>query len=115
VTNPDHVPQFEPSAFQVKIDFDADAAYLRLSHERVARTRRFDGSEAVLVKLDASGRPVGIEVIGLKTELPIDRLAQVYNFSDSLIIALKNFQQQLWDAAYSTGIGDALVAPPRPA
>jgi uncharacterized protein YuzE len=112
VTNPAHAPQFAPSTFQLKIDFDADAAYIRLSHERVARTRRFDESESVLVKLDAGGKPIGIEVIGLNTELPIDRLAQTFNFSESLIISLKDVQQQLRQAAYATGIGDALVAPP---
>jgi uncharacterized protein YuzE len=115
VTNP-APPQFEPSTFQLKIDFDADAAYLRLSYGSVARTQRFDGSESVLVKLDAGGQPVGIEVIGLKTQLPIDRLAQVFNFSESLIIGLKYVEQQLLQAAYdshATGIGNALVPPPR--
>jgi uncharacterized protein YuzE len=115
VTNPAQVPQFEPSTLQLKVDFDADAAYIRLSHERVARTRRFDGSESVLVKLDAEGRPIGIEVIGLHTELPLDRLAQAFNFSESLMVALKGIQQQLWEAKWATGIGDTLVAPPRSA
>lgn len=114
MTNPAHPPLFEPSTFQVKIDFDADAAYIRLSHERVARTRRFDGSESVLVKLDAEGKPVGIEVIGLRTELPIDRLTQTFNFSETLVMWLKGVQEQFW-AGWATGIGDALVAPPRSA
>jgi uncharacterized protein YuzE len=112
VTSPAAVPLFEPTTFQLKIDFDADAAYLRLSHERVARTRRFEGSESVLVKLDATGKPVGIEVIGLKTPLPIDRLAQVFNFSEPLNMSMKYVEEQLWQAAYAIGVGDAIVSPP---
>jgi uncharacterized protein YuzE len=111
VTNPEHTPQFEPSALQVKIDFDARAAYIRLSHERVARTQRFDESESVLVKLDAEGKLIGIEVIGLNTELPLDRLAQTFNFSESLIVSLKGIEQQLWQAACNTAYGEAIVAP----
>jgi uncharacterized protein YuzE len=109
VTNPE-VPLFEPTTLQLKMDFDADAAYIRLSHERVARTQRFDDSESVLVKLDASGRPIGIEIIGLHTQLPLDRLAQVFNFSESLTLRLKGIQDQLYQAAFSTGMGDALIA-----
>jgi uncharacterized protein YuzE len=112
VTNPAPAPQFEPSTLQLRIDFDADAAYIRLSHERVAGTRRFDGLESVLVKLDAEGKPVGVEVLGLNTELPFDRLAQTFNFSESLIVSLKQIQQQLRGAVWATGIGDALVASP---
>jgi uncharacterized protein YuzE len=115
VTNPDHPPQFEPSARQVKIDFDADAAYIRLSNERVARTSRFDGSESILVKLDAEGRPVGIEVIGLQSELPIDRLSLTFNFTEHLCLWLKGVQDQLREASWSIGIGDALVPPSRSA
>lgn len=111
MTSPAELPQFEPSTLQLKVDFDADAAYIRLSHERVAGTRRFDGSESVLVKLDAEGRPIGIEVLGLHTELPLDRLAQTFNFSESLIVSLKGIQDQLWQAGWATGIGEALVAP----
>lgn len=111
MTHPAEPPQFEPSALQLKIDFDADAAYIRLSHQRVARTRRFDGSESVLVKLDAEDRPIGIEVIGLNTELPLDRLVQAFNFSETLIVRLKEIQQQLWRSGAAVGIGDTLVAP----
>jgi uncharacterized protein YuzE len=103
--------QFDASTLQLKIDVEANAAYVRLSHERVAGTRRFDGSESVLVKVDAEGRPVGIEVIGLNTALPLDRLARTFNFSESLVILLKEIQQQLWQArgGWAVGIGDALV------
>lgn len=115
MTTAAQVPQFGASTLQLKIDVEADAAYIRLSHEHVARTRRFEGSESVLVKLDAEGKPIGIEVIGLNTELPLDRLAQTYNFSESLCSALKEVQQQLWQAkgGWAIGIGDTLVAQPR--
>lgn len=111
MTTSAEVPLFEPSTLQLKVDFDANAAYIRLSHEKVARTRRFEGSESVLVKLDAGDRPIGIEVIGLHTELPLDRLAQVFNFSESLIVQLKGIQDQLWQAGWETSKGDALRAP----
>jgi uncharacterized protein YuzE len=110
VTIPAEVPQFEASPLQLKIDFDADAAYIRLTHEPVARTRRFDDSESVLVKLDVDGKPIGIEVIGLNTELPIERLAQTFNFSESLILRLKGIQQQLRQDTWATGYGHSLVA-----
>jgi uncharacterized protein YuzE len=108
VTNLAEVPLFEPTTLQLKVDFDADAAYIRLTHEHVARTQRFDGSESVLVKLDARDRPIGIEVLGLHTHLPLDRLAQVFNFSESLTLSLKGIQDQLWQAGFETSMGDAL-------
>lgn len=109
MTTPADVPLFEPSTFQVKIDFDADAAYIRLSHERIARTRRFEGSESVLVKLDANDKPVGIEILGLNTEIPIDRLNQTFNFSEPLLTLLKSAQESLWQSAWTTGVGGDAV------
>lgn len=94
---------------EVKIDVDARAAYIRLRRANVARTERFEGSESVIVDLDAAGMLIGIEIIGLNTAIPVDRLAQSYGLSGQLIVVLKEIQQTMWQASAATGAGDKLV------
>ena len=49
----------------VEIDTEATAAYLRLRPGKVARTKRLDsGERLVMLDFDAEGRVIGIEFVG---------------------------------------------------
>ena len=48
----------------ISIDPDADAAYLRLSDEPVARTEERAGG--IIVDYGADGKPVGVEVLAVR-------------------------------------------------
>jgi uncharacterized protein YuzE len=48
----------------ISIDTDADAAYLRLAEEPVARTE--ERGEGIIVDYGADGQPVGVEVLGVR-------------------------------------------------
>jgi uncharacterized protein YuzE len=52
----------------IEIDEEADAAYVRLSGESVARTQRI--SDDVIVDFDAHDHLVGVEVLSLRDRVP---------------------------------------------
>ncbi len=56
----------------VSVDFDANAAYLRLTDAQVSSTREL--SEDVLVDLDAFGLVIGVELLRLDAAIPFQRL-----------------------------------------
>lgn len=54
---------------QIEIDQDCNAAYVRLTSEKVARTvSREKGGSMVNVDLDAQGRAVGVELLPFKVK-----------------------------------------------
>ena len=55
-----------------KFDEVADAAYLRLSEGKIARTLQL--AENVTLDVDAQGRPVGLEVLSV-SKTGLDNLA----------------------------------------
>ncbi len=59
---------------RLKFDLDARALYIRLSDERVARTREIDDNTNVDV--DASGGVVGIEVISIVHPWPLAEILE---------------------------------------
>ncbi|MGI9002157.1 MAG: DUF2283 domain-containing protein [Pseudonocardia sp.] len=70
----------------VRIDAEADAAYLRLGHGRVARTVEF--AEDIFVDLDEFGVVVGIELLDLETTLPLDGLAERFRVQAATLALL---------------------------
>lgn len=74
---------------------DANAAYVRFRCAPVAQTKRFADSENVLVDVDAQDHLIGIEIIGLQTDIPIEKLSQAFGFSENTIYALKEIQYSL--------------------
>lgn len=63
----------------VEYDTDADATYFTLSDHPVVRTVEVD--DAAFVDIDASGEPVGVEVLAAPTRLPdglADRLVETW-------------------------------------
>lgn len=105
-------PDDYEDSFQVKIDNDADAAYVRLHRRPVARTERFDGSEHVMIDIDGDDHLVGVEVLGLKTtDLPIAQLANRFNLSESVIQLLKEASESIWRAGFSVAVTNGGLIP----
>lgn len=61
----------------MKISYDpkADALYIKFQEGSAARTRKVE--DAMLVDMDAAGRLVGIEIIGMKGRIPIPELGRI--------------------------------------
>lgn len=59
------------------IDLTAEAAYLRLSHDPVAKTREV--TEAVMVDLNELNVVVGVELLDFDTPVPIERLTKDFH------------------------------------
>jgi uncharacterized protein YuzE len=98
---------------EVTIDLDAQAVYVRLLDAPVGSTRPWNAAESVIVDLGAGGQLVGIEVLGLNTEIPIDELSHAYDFSENVIRALKELQESMWQVSVTSAhtAGDLVPAP----
>jgi len=61
----------------MKISYDprADALYIAFQEGQAHRTRRVE--EGLLVDLDAAGRLVGIEILGMKGRIPIPEIGKI--------------------------------------
>lgn len=65
---------------RVSLDSEADAAYIALSDAPVDETVEL--SDSVFVDVDTMGVVVGIEVLGLGTNIPFDKLRDHHVHSD---------------------------------
>jgi uncharacterized protein YuzE len=107
-----------PSSFdafvqEITMDLDAEAVYVRVHAGPVASTKPWDEAESIIIDRDASGHLVGIEVLGLSTEIPIDELSNAFDFSETVIRALKELQESMWQVSVSTaGRGGGIVPVP---
>lgn len=72
---------------QIAHDLDADALYITLSDEPVART--VDIEDCTMVDLDADGNLVGIEVISPRRPWPLQKITQAYEIADDDAAMLK--------------------------
>lgn len=68
------------SPVEVSLDKKADAAYVTLSDAPIART--VEVTDRVFVDLDEMAVIVGVEILGLDTEIPFDRLADFHARSE---------------------------------
>ena len=75
------------------IDRDADAAYIRLSSEPVARTVEINDS--VLVDVDSMGVVVGIEVLDLDADIPFGELKKRCHMRSEVIEAVRSVQPSI--------------------
>lgn len=74
------------AGLNIVVDFDADAAYLSVGEGPVATTEQV--APGVLVDLDAFGVVVGVEVIELDVDLPVDRLIKEFHVPRDSVEAL---------------------------
>jgi uncharacterized protein YuzE len=92
---------FDASDAEVTIDLDAQAVYVRLRKAPVVRTKPWNEAESIILDLDTTDDLVGIEVLGLNTEIPIDELSNAFDFSEPVIRALKELKEFMWQASVS--------------
>lgn len=70
-------------------DLDADALYVKLADQKVARTAEID--EGTLVNLDADDNIVGIEVIQPERQWPLDEILRSFGVSPEQALELRTY------------------------
>ncbi len=80
----------QPPRVVIELDGEVDAAYIRLSAEAVAVTHEI--SSDVLVDIDAMGVVVGIEVLRLDADIPLQRLTADYHVHSTVIELLRRIR-----------------------
>ena len=73
-------------SIKVSVDHSVNAAYIELSTEEVVRTVRVD--DGVMVDLDAMGVVVGIEVLNIDIELPLQKLKDDFHVYSTVVDGL---------------------------
>jgi uncharacterized protein YuzE len=81
------VPVSKLAVVTISIDNEAGAGYISLSKSPVASTKPLGGG--VLVDLDAEGNVIGIEVLSLDINLPIERLVKEFNVPADALALLR--------------------------
>jgi uncharacterized protein YuzE len=70
---------------QIQIDEEADAAYVRLSDQPIARTREV--ADGIIVDISADDRIAGIEVLGVRSRVGRgDRLSYLSGLAEGLAL-----------------------------
>lgn len=77
----------------VEIDQDADAAYIRVGAAEVADTVEF--SDSLVVDLDRFGMVVGIEVLGLGTELDFSGLFAEHHVRAEVVATIDSLRPSI--------------------
>lgn len=75
----------------LSFDIDADALYVQISTEPVARTADLD--QGSLVDLDAEGRVVGLEIIAPARRWPIEDFLQRFEVPLDAVATLRSIYQ----------------------
>ena len=60
---------------EIKIDFKADALYIKFQKGKFAKNKRID--EDTIVDFDKEGRLLGIEMLNITKKIPINQLSDV--------------------------------------
>jgi len=71
---------------RLSIDLEADAAYLKVSDNTVVRTSEV--SPGVQVDLDEYNMVVGVEVLALDVEIPVEELTTKYHMREEQMLIL---------------------------
>ncbi|MGW5456232.1 DUF2283 domain-containing protein [Nocardia sp. NPDC003979] len=75
---------------EVQIDHNAGAAYIQLSDALVDRTEEV--SDNILVDLDTMNVVVGIEVLSLTAQFPIEKLKRDYHIHSDVVVMLQGIR-----------------------
>ena len=68
---------------KVTVDHTVNAAYIELSNEPIVRTVEL--SSSILVDMDALNMVVGIEVLDIDVELPLQRLQDEFHVHSNIV------------------------------
>ncbi|OBI23829.1 hypothetical protein A5711_10025 [Mycobacterium sp. E2238] len=94
----------------LSVDTSVGAAYIRLTDEPIAET--VEETSDIQVDIDATGAVVGIEVLNLSADLPVESLSEKFHFSDpNHVLALSQVKHAIHAAMFSQGPGPSLVPP----
>ncbi|MEJ1087003.1 DUF2283 domain-containing protein [Microbacterium sp. Mu-80] len=76
--------------FEVTIDNDADAAYISMTNRSIAHSHELGGG--IIVDVDDMRVVVGIEILGLETKIPFQRLVDEFHVHSDDIDILRTIQ-----------------------
>jgi len=79
--------------FEVSIDNDADAAYIKMTPRSIAESREL--GDGVIVDLDDMAIVVGIEILGLETRIPFQRLVDEFHVHTEDVKYLRALQPSI--------------------
>lgn len=79
--------------FELSIDNDADAAYIKMTNREITESREL--GDGVIVDLDAMGIVVGIEILGIDTRIPFQRLTDEFHVHTVDVDYLKLLQPSI--------------------
>lgn len=89
--------------FELEMDHDANAAYIRLSDDAVDRT--IEVTNSVLVDLNSLNVVVGVEVLSLNAEIPFGLLRDQFHIHSDVIAQMQMVQPTVASfATFSTGV-----------
>lgn len=78
------------SKVTLEMDYEAEAAYIRLGDEAVSVTEEVEPH--VMVDLDEYRVVVGVEILGFSTPIPFTRLREYYHVRSEVIEKLRQIQ-----------------------
>ena len=93
----------------LSIDTNVGAAYIQFTDEPVVET--IEETPAIQVDVAATGEVVGVELLNLATELPVESMTGKYRFTDEQLSALLQIRHTLqgFVASASGVVGQAHV------
>ncbi|KZS71893.1 hypothetical protein A4G26_24525 [Mycobacterium kansasii] len=88
----------------LSVDTSVGAAYIQLTDKPVAET--VEETPDIQVDFDAAGVVVGIEVLNLAADLPVESLSEKYRFANiNDVLALSQVKPAIHASIYSAGPG----------
>lgn len=78
------------ATISIKIDVQADAAYIKLLDAQVHSTVSL--TDDVNIDLDAHGRVIGLEVLTLEADIPFTDLIENYHVTSDVIESLRQIR-----------------------
>lgn len=97
-----------PGHVTLSVDTSIGAAYIQFADTRVAET--IEETPDIQVDVDATGTVVGVEVLNLTADLPVESLTRKYHFASyEAELALSQVKPTLQAVMHSGGAGRAFV------
>lgn len=97
-----------PNHVTLSVDTSVGAAYIQFTDAPVAET--IEETPGIQVDIDAAGVVVGVEVLNLAVDLPVESLTSKYHFGSSdPVLALMQVKPALHAFMYSAGAGRAFI------
>lgn len=88
-------------AFTVTVDLEANAAYILMSDEEVARTVAV--SDEVMIDLDKFGIAAGIECLRIEAEIPFQKLIDDFHVHSTDVEKLRRLRPSISSSLMSHG------------